>query len=47
MMIKRIAFQLLGEKYTKLAIAWHQFITYLYSYLVPYKYDINKYSVFN
>ena len=29
MMIKRIAFQLLGEKYTKLAIAWHQFITYL------------------
>ena len=28
MMIKRIAFQLLGEKYTKLAIAWHQFITY-------------------
>lgn len=43
-MIKKIAYNLLGEKYTWLAMHYRQAQTYTYSVLHPYHYDAERYA---
>lgn len=43
-MIKKIAYNLLGGKYTWLAVQYRQLRTYTYSVLHPYHYDEKRYA---
>lgn len=42
-MIKKIAYKLLGNNYTRMAVCCNQLWTYLYSYIHPYHYNPSRY----
>lgn len=43
-MIKDIAYNILGDNYSKMAVHWNQFKTLTYSHIHPFKYDKERYE---